>query len=72
MCSLLTSKALEWTVAVNQLSQHSMNSYNFLRFFEHLEGEKEAGELLLALCQGKQMAAEYALTFYTLAAKTTI
>lgn len=40
----------------------------FREIFEHAEGGKEAGELLLVLHQGKQTAAEYALTFRTLAA----
>ncbi|MGL5598257.1 MAG: hypothetical protein ACRDDA_09130, partial [Aeromonas sp.] len=76
ICSLLTGKALEWatTVWVNgQPSYASLDSFlqYFRQVFEHAEGGKEAGELLLALRQGKQTAAEYALTFRTQAAQTS-
>ncbi len=38
--------------------------------FEHPAGGKEVGEQLLSLCQGRGSAADYALSFRTLAAQT--
>ncbi|MGL4480584.1 MAG: reverse transcriptase domain-containing protein, partial [Aeromonas veronii] len=75
VCSLLSGKALEWANTVWVNGQTAFTSFDeFLRhfreIFEHAEGGKEAGELLLALRQGKQTAVDYALTFRTLAAQT--
>ncbi len=42
----------------------------FREVFEHTAGGKEAGEQQLALPQGKDTAADYSLTFRTLAAQT--
>lgn len=42
----------------------------FKEVFEYSAGGKSAGEQLLALSQGRGMAAKYALTFRTLAAQT--
>jgi len=43
---------------------------NFKEVFNHPEGGKSAGDQLLSLSQGKNTAAEYALSFRTLAAQT--
>ncbi|MGL5565866.1 MAG: DUF4939 domain-containing protein, partial [Plesiomonas sp.] len=74
-CSLLTGKALDWATTVWSEGRSTFHSYReflkrFREIFEHPEGGKEAGELLLELRQGKQTVAEYALTFCTLAAQT--
>lgn len=61
-------KALEWATTVWSSLEEFLQ--RFRKIFEHAEGGKEAGELLLALRQGKQTAAEYALTFCTIAAQT--
>lgn len=42
---------------------------HFREVFKHSAGVKSAGDQLLALCQGKNTAAEYALTFCTLTAQ---
>jgi len=66
VCSLLTGKALDWATAVwnNQGFQHTTYS-NFIQrlreVFEHAEGGRNAGEQLLALRQGRDTAAEFAL-----------
>ncbi|MGL5901107.1 MAG: DUF4939 domain-containing protein, partial [Cetobacterium sp.] len=76
VCSLLTGRALEWATTVWNGGQSSFASFeeflrHFREVFEHAEGGKEAGELLLGLRQGRQTAADYALTFRTLAAQTS-
>lgn len=73
VCSLLTGRALKWATTVWKNDHPMFTSLEeflqrFHEIFEHAEGGKEAGELLLALRQGKQTAAEYTLTFRTLAA----
>ncbi|XP_058619589.1 uncharacterized protein LOC131532156 [Onychostoma macrolepis] len=75
LCSLLTGKALDWATAIWEGRRMTFPSYaNFLRqfrdVFEHSAGGKEPGEHLLSLHQGKDTAAEYTLTFRTLAAQT--
>ncbi len=56
------------------ISQHVIPLTHRLRqfreLFEHNAGGKEAGEQLLKLRQGKAAAADYSLTFRTLAAHT--
>ncbi len=75
ICSLLTGRALDWVTAVWEGGSMSFPSYtDFLRqfreVFEHTAGGKEAGKKLFALRQGKDTAADYSLTFRTLAAQT--
>ncbi|KAL0170928.1 hypothetical protein M9458_035524, partial [Cirrhinus mrigala] len=74
VCSLLTDKALDWATAVWNLNQPTFPSFgDFLRRFRevfHLpKGGDRAGEQILTLRQGKCSAAEFALTFHTLAAQ---
>ncbi len=40
------------------------------KIFDHPEGGRNVEDQLLALCQGRNTAAEYALSFRTLAAQT--
>ncbi|KAL0185425.1 hypothetical protein M9458_021122, partial [Cirrhinus mrigala] len=75
VCSLLTGKALDWATAVWDLNRPSFPSFKeFLRrfkeVFDYPEGGLGAGEQILMLRQGKNTAAEFALTFRTLAAQT--
>ncbi len=75
VCSLLTGRALEWVTAIwedNHAAFPSFASFtqNFKEVFEHPAGGKEVGEQLLSLHQGGGSAAEYALSFRTLAAQT--
>ncbi len=75
VCSLLTGRALDWATAMWEGERLSFPSFDhflqcFREVFEHSAGEKEAGEQLLALRQGRSTAADYALTFRTLAAQT--
>ncbi|XDV26708.1 hypothetical protein PO909_030346 [Leuciscus waleckii] len=75
ICSLLTGKALEWATALWAGGNLAFPSYdNFLaqfrEVFEHPAGGKDPGELLLSLRQGGSSAADYTLTFRTLAAQT--
>ncbi|KAL0173541.1 hypothetical protein M9458_029509, partial [Cirrhinus mrigala] len=75
VCSLLTGKALDWATAVWDLNRPSFPSFKeFLRrfkeVFDYPEGGEGAGEQILMLRQGKNTAAEFALTFRTLAAQT--
>lgn len=78
VCSLLTGRALAWITVVWREDGSAFPTFdNFLQqfreVFEHPEGGKGAGDLLLTLCQGRSMrstAAKYALTFRTLAAQT--
>ncbi|KAL0194547.1 hypothetical protein M9458_008119 [Cirrhinus mrigala] len=74
VCSLLTSKALKWATALWEGQQMTFPTYrHFLRkfkeVFDHGEDGKEAEEELLTLRQGSSTAADYALTFRTLAAQ---
>ncbi len=75
VCSLLTGRALDWATAVWEGGNMAFPSFrNFMQqfreVFEHSVDGKEVGEQLLALRQGSSTAAEYALTFHTLAAQT--
>ncbi len=75
ICSLLWGRALEWATAVwegSSLSFPPLNEFlrQFREIFEHSVSGEDAGEQLLALRQGKDTAADYSLTFRTLAAQT--
>ncbi|XP_073802265.1 glycerol kinase isoform X9 [Danio rerio] len=75
VCSLLTDKALEWATAIWQPSTPTFATFasflqKFRTVFEHPEGGRSAGEELLTIQQGNQTAADFALQFRTLAAKT--
>ncbi len=75
ICSLLTGRALDWVTAVwegGSMSFPLLTDFlrQFREVFEHTTGGKEAGEQLLTLRQGRDTAADYSLTFRTLAAQT--
>ncbi|KAL0147880.1 hypothetical protein M9458_056801, partial [Cirrhinus mrigala] len=75
ICSLLTGRALEWATAMWEGRQMSFPSYQsflhqFREVFDHSIGGEEPGEELLHLKQGTSTAADYTLTFRTLAAQT--
>ncbi len=75
VCSLLTGRALEWATAVWRDDQSVFPTFTafiqrFKEVFEHPAGGKEAGEQLISLRQGRGSAADYALSFRTLAAQT--
>ncbi|XP_052001342.1 uncharacterized protein ccser2a isoform X1 [Xyrauchen texanus] len=73
--SVLTGRALDWATAVwtNQgFTQFSFDSFmqSLIDVFDHPECGKSTGEQLLALRQGNRTAADYTLTFRTLATQT--
>ncbi len=75
VCSLLTGRALEWATAIWEDDHAAFPSFasftqSFKEVFEHPAGGKEVGEQLLSLRQGGDSAADYALSFRTLAAQT--
>ncbi|KAL0200303.1 hypothetical protein M9458_003490, partial [Cirrhinus mrigala] len=75
VCSLLTGKALDWATAVWDLNRPTFPSFEaFLRRFREVfntpKESEAAGERILTLRQGKSSAAEFSLTFRTLAAQT--
>lgn len=72
---MLTGRALEWATAIWNGDRSLFTTYSafLLRFrevFDHPAGGKEVGEQLIALRQGGRSAADYALSFRTLAAQT--
>ncbi len=74
VCSLLTGKALEWATAVWRADGSTFPSFEaflhrFKEVFGHPAGDKSAGKQLM-LNPGRKTAAEYTLSFHTLAAKT--
>ncbi len=76
VCSLLTGKALDWATAVWRTDGSAFPTFDsflhqFREMFEHPAEGRGAGEQLLALSQGRKTAADYALSFRTLAAQTT-
>ncbi len=76
VCSLLTGKALDWATAVWRTDGTAFPTFDlflhhFREVFEHPAEGRGAGEQLLALSQGRGTAADYALSFRTLAAQTT-
>ncbi len=75
ICSLLTGRALDWATAIWEGNRLSFTTYDtfirqFREVFEHSASGKEVGEELIALRQGNRTAADYTLTFRTLAAQT--
>ncbi|KAI2646625.1 Transposon Tf2-6 polyprotein [Labeo rohita] len=75
VCSLLTGRALDWATALWEGEHTTFPSFtvflqSFREVFDHSAYGEEAGEQLLALRQGRSTAADYALTFRTLAAQT--
>ncbi|KAI2653818.1 Transposon Tf2-6 polyprotein [Labeo rohita] len=75
VCSLLTGRALDWATALWEGEHTTFPSFTvflqrFREVFDHSAYGEEAGEQLLALRQGRGTAADYALTFRTLAAQT--
>ncbi len=75
ICSLLTGRALDWATAIWEGNRLSFPTYDtfirqFREVFEHSASGKEVGEELIALRQGSSTAADYTLTFRTLAAQT--
>ncbi len=75
MCSLLTGRALDWATAVWCEDRPTFPSFRafiqrFKEVFKHPAEGKEAGEQLLSLRQGRSPAADYVLSFRTLAAQT--
>ncbi len=76
VCSLLTGRALDWATAVWRTDGSAFPTFDsflhhFREVFEHPAEGRGAGEQLLALSQGRRTAADYALSFRTLAAQTT-
>ncbi len=75
VCSLLTGgRALEWITAVWSGDRSPFRSFEeflqrFREVFNHPKDGRGADELLLTLSQGNRTAADYALTFRTLAAR---
>ncbi|KAI2654269.1 Transposon Tf2-6 polyprotein [Labeo rohita] len=75
VCSLLTGRALDWATAVWRLNRPTFPSFaaflqQFQEVFQPSSGSGEAGEEIMALRQGRRTAADYALTFRTLAAQS--
>ncbi len=75
ICSLLIGRALDWATVVWEAERMSFPLFTcflhcFREAFEHSAGKKEAEEQLLARHQGGNTAADYALSFRTLAAQT--
>ncbi|KAL0180227.1 hypothetical protein M9458_025669, partial [Cirrhinus mrigala] len=75
VCSLLTGRALDWATAVWCLDRPTFPSFaaflqQFQEVFQPSSKSGEAGEEIMALRQGRRTAADYALTFRTLAAQS--
>ncbi|KAL0175542.1 hypothetical protein M9458_027872, partial [Cirrhinus mrigala] len=75
ICSLLTGRALEWATAVWDLGRPVFPSFatflqSFKAVFQPNPESSKAGELIVALKQGRRTAADYALDFRTLAAQS--
>ncbi|KAL0151304.1 hypothetical protein M9458_053495 [Cirrhinus mrigala] len=76
VCALLTGRALDWATAMwrpDGPTFHIFDAFlhHFREVFEHPARGKSAGDQLLGLSQGRRTAADYALTFRTLATQTT-
>ncbi|KAL0157403.1 hypothetical protein M9458_048649 [Cirrhinus mrigala] len=75
VCSLLTGKALDWATAVWRLDRPTFPTFaaflqQFKGVFQPSSESGEAGEEIMALRQDRRPAADYALTFRTLAAQS--
>ncbi|MCI4389681.1 hypothetical protein PGIGA_G00101270 [Pangasianodon gigas] len=75
VCSLLSGKALDWATAVWNFTRPAFSSFEaflqrFREVFDLPEGGDGAGEQILTLRQGEKTAADFALSFRTLAAQT--
>ncbi|KAL0164219.1 hypothetical protein M9458_039972, partial [Cirrhinus mrigala] len=75
VCSLLTGRALDWATAVWRLDRPTFPSFaafmqRFKEVFQPSTENGEAGEQIMALRQGRRTAADYALSFRTLAAQS--
>ncbi|KAI2665823.1 Transposon Tf2-9 polyprotein [Labeo rohita] len=75
VCSLLSGRALDWATTAWQLDQPTFPSFQaflqcFKEVFQPSSENGEAGEQIMALKQGRRTAADYALTFRTLAAQS--
>jgi len=71
VCSLLTGKALDWATAIWNNNGSAFSMFNdflqcFCEVFGIPEGSKDAGDQLLSVRQGRNMAAENALSFHKL------
>ncbi|KAL0176934.1 hypothetical protein M9458_029264, partial [Cirrhinus mrigala] len=74
-CSLLSGRALDWATAVWRFDRPAYPSFaaflqRFKEVFQPSTEGGEAGEQIMALRQGRRTAADYALTFRTLAAQS--
>ncbi|KAL0150314.1 hypothetical protein M9458_054422 [Cirrhinus mrigala] len=77
VCSLLSGRALDWATAVWRLDQPTFPSFQaflqrFKEVFQPSSESGEAGEQIMALKQGRTTAADYALSFRTLAAQSGV
>ncbi|KAI2650489.1 Retrotransposon-derived protein PEG10 [Labeo rohita] len=75
VCSLLSGRALDWAIAVWRLDQPTFPSFQaflqrFKEVFQPSAESGEAGEQIIALKQGRRTAADYALSFRTLATQS--
>ncbi|KAK3516312.1 hypothetical protein QTP70_009432 [Hemibagrus guttatus] len=73
--SLLMGRALEWASAVWDTDPLIQKSYphfveGIREVFEHPAGGKDISVQLMELCQGSEVAADYAIRFRTLAAQS--
>ncbi|KAK3554169.1 hypothetical protein QTP70_019100 [Hemibagrus guttatus] len=75
LLSLLSSRALEWALAVWDANPQVRSSFPYFvgmirEVFEHPAGGKDISDQLMELRQGSEAAADYAIRFRTLAAQS--